>query len=81
MVGMGATVLNGVRIGAGSLVAAGTVLLGGSDVPPGSMVAGVPGKVRRSVTDEEAAAIRLVADRYVALAGQHGDDMEPSTRP
>jgi carbonic anhydrase/acetyltransferase-like protein (isoleucine patch superfamily) len=72
LVGMGSTVLNGVRIGAGSLVAAGAVLLEGTSVPPGSMVAGVPAKVRRPVTEEEAAGIRLVADHYVQLARQHG---------
>ena len=71
LVGMGSTVLNGVRIGAGSLVAAGAVLLEGTQVPPGSMVAGVPAKVRRPVTEEEAAGIRLVAEHYVELARRH----------
>jgi carbonic anhydrase/acetyltransferase-like protein (isoleucine patch superfamily) len=71
LVGMGSTVLNGVRIGAGSLVAAGAVLLEGTVVPPGSMVAGVPARVRRPVTEEEAAGIRLVAEHYVELARQH----------
>jgi carbonic anhydrase/acetyltransferase-like protein (isoleucine patch superfamily) len=73
LVGMGSTVLNGVRIGTGSLVAAGAVVLEGTQVPPGSLVAGVPAKVRRPVTDEEAAGIRLVADHYVALARQHAE--------
>ena len=71
LVGMGSTVLNGVRIGAGSLVAAGAVLLEGTQVPPGSMVAGVPARVRRPVTEDEAAGIRLVAEHYVELARQH----------
>jgi carbonic anhydrase/acetyltransferase-like protein (isoleucine patch superfamily) len=35
------------------------------------MVAGVPAKVRRPVTDDEAAGIRLVAEHYVQLARQH----------
>jgi len=71
LVGMRCTLLNGVRIGAGSLVAAGAVLLEGTQVPPGSMFAGVPAKVRRAVTDEEAAGILLVAGHYVELARQH----------
>ena len=71
LVGMGSTVLNGVRIGAGSLVAAGAVVLEGSEVPPRSLVAGVPAKVRRPVTDDEAAGTRLVAEHYVDLARQH----------
>lgn len=53
LVGMRATVLNGARIGAGSLVAAGAVVLEGAQIPPRSLVAGVPGGVRREVTDEE----------------------------
>jgi carbonic anhydrase/acetyltransferase-like protein (isoleucine patch superfamily) len=81
LVGMGSTVLNGVRIGAGSLVAAGAVLLEGTTVPPGSMVAGVPAKVRRPVTDEEAAGIRLVAEHYVQLAREHAAAPPPSGRP
>ena len=71
LVGMGSTVLNGVRIGAGSLVAAGAVLLEGMQVPPRSLVAGVPARVRRPVTEDEAAGIRLVAEHYVELARQH----------
>ncbi|NED91007.1 gamma carbonic anhydrase family protein, partial [Streptomyces sp. SID11233] len=50
LVGMGATVLNGARIGAGSLVAAQALVPQGMEVPPGSLVAGVPAKVRRELT-------------------------------
>ena len=48
LIGMNATVLNGAVIGTGSLVAAGSVVLEGTVVPPRSLVAGVPGKVRRA---------------------------------
>ena len=71
LVGMGSTVLNGARIGAGSMVAAGAVVLEGTEVPPGSLVAGVPAKVRRPLTEQEAAAIRLGAADYVQKAQQH----------
>lgn len=43
---MGATILKGVRIGEGSIVAAGAVVT--SDVPPNSLVGGVPAKVIKS---------------------------------
>src|SRR5690606_20518764 len=52
LVGMGARILNGAVIGAGSMIAAGTVVLEGTVVPPRSLVAGVPGKVRREITDD-----------------------------
>lgn len=71
LIGMGATVLNGARVGAGSLVAAGTVVLAGTDIPPGSLVAGLPGKVRRALTDEERAGVRLNAQVYLELRARH----------
>lgn len=71
LVGMGATILNGAVIGAGSLVAAGAVVLEGTVVPPRSLVAGVPGKVRRELTDEEYHGVRANASRYIELAKAH----------
>lgn len=71
LVGMGATVLNGAVIGTGSLIAAGAVVLEGTVVPPRSLVAGVPAKIRRELTDDEVQGIRANADRYDALAHEH----------
>lgn len=71
LVGMNATVLNGAVVGSDSLIAAGTVVLEGTQVPPGSLVAGVPGKVRRELTDDERAAVRGNAKHYVELAREH----------
>lgn len=65
LIGMGAILLNGCRIGAGSIVAAGALVPEEMIVPPGSMVMGVPAKVRRPVTAEEDASIQRYADRYV----------------
>lgn len=71
LVGMGATVLNGARIGTGSLVAAGAVVPQGMIVPPNSLVAGVPARVRRELTEDDRAAIRLNGEGYVLLGGEH----------
>lgn len=76
LVGMGATVLNGARIGTGSLVAAAALVPQGMQVPPHSLVAGVPAKVRRELTEEERAVVRLNAEHYVALAELHRDAFE-----
>jgi acetyltransferase-like isoleucine patch superfamily enzyme len=46
-VGANVTVLAGVRIGAGSFVAAGSVVT--KDVPPGTLAAGVPARVVRAL--------------------------------
>lgn len=71
LVGMGAVLLNGVRVGTGSIIGAGAVLTEGMVVPPHSLVLGVPGKVVRTL--DAAARERIVenAARYVALAAAH----------
>jgi len=71
LIGMNATVLNGAVIGSGSLVAAGSVVLAGTQIPPRSLVAGVPGKVRRELTDEEYARVVANARHYRELAAQY----------
>ncbi len=71
LVGMGAIVLNGALVGAGTLVAAGAVVPQGAVIPPRSLVAGVPGKVRRSLTDDEVAANRFNAQAYRGLIELH----------
>ena len=64
LVGMHATVMNGAVVGRESIIAAGALVTEGTVVPPRSLVAGVPGKVRRAISDDEAALIRLNAEHY-----------------
>jgi carbonic anhydrase/acetyltransferase-like protein (isoleucine patch superfamily) len=64
LIGMGAILLNGVHVGTGSIVAAGTLLVEGTRVPPRSLVMGSPGKVKRLLTQAEVADIQSYADRY-----------------
>lgn len=71
LIGMNATVLNRAVIGRESLVAAGALVLEGTVVPPRSLVAGVPAKVRRELSDEEVAGIRRNADTYRTLSAAH----------
>lgn len=77
LIGMGSVILSGAVIGKGCLVAGGAVVLEGSRIPDGSLVAGVPGKVRRELTDAERAGILQNAHAYRAHATAHekaGDD-------
>jgi carbonic anhydrase/acetyltransferase-like protein (isoleucine patch superfamily) len=64
LIGMGATILNGVHVGSECIVAAGSLVPEGMVVPPGSLVMGLPAKVRRPVTEEERAGIRAHAENY-----------------
>ena len=66
LIGMGAILLNGVTVGSESIVAAGSLVPEGFVVPPRSLVMGSPAKVRRELTDADAAAIRVYAANYVA---------------
>lgn len=77
LVGMGAILLNRVRVGAGSIIAAGAVVLEGTQVPPGSLVVGVPGKVVRTLDAAQQARTVANAARYVALAQAHRSGAVP----
>lgn len=69
LIGIGATILDGVRVGAGSIVGAGAVV--SKDVPPRSLVVGVPAKLLREVSQAEAAELIEHAHRYQKLALVH----------
>ena len=71
LIGMGAIVLNGARVGRYSIIAAGTVLAEGQQVQEGVLVAGVPGRVRRDLSAAERAAIKRNAATYVELSQLH----------
>jgi len=57
LIGMGAIVMDNVRIGAGSFVAGGAVIPPGRQIPPESFVMGVPAKIVRKTGEREAKAI------------------------
>lgn len=71
LIGMGSVILSGAVIGAGCLIAGGAVVLGGTDVPAGSLVAGVPAKVRRKLSEEERAGLIANADIYLGHLQTH----------
>ena len=66
LVGMGATILNGARIGDDCLIGAGALVPENRDIPPGSLVIGMPGKVKRELSADEIEANRRSAAHYVA---------------
>jgi carbonic anhydrase/acetyltransferase-like protein (isoleucine patch superfamily) len=62
---MKAVVMNGARIGRGSLVAVGSIVTEGTQIPPGSLAIGQPAKVKRQLTEHDQARIRHAAEHYV----------------
>jgi carbonic anhydrase/acetyltransferase-like protein (isoleucine patch superfamily) len=65
LIGIGATILNNARIGEGSIIAAGAVIPEQTVIPPNSLVAGVPGKVRRTLGEVDRAMILKYAQNYL----------------
>jgi carbonic anhydrase/acetyltransferase-like protein (isoleucine patch superfamily) len=78
LIGIGAIILNGARIGAGSVIAAGALVPERMEIPPGSMVMGIPAKVKRQVTGEEKERFRINAQNYVRSCEIYRQDLEHS---
>jgi carbonic anhydrase/acetyltransferase-like protein (isoleucine patch superfamily) len=78
LIGMGATVLNGAHIGSGSIVAAGCVVTPGTDVPPRSLVMGLPGKVVRQTSDEDLERVRATAQHYLEFGRRYREARAPA---
>ena len=71
LIAIGAIVLNHVRVGRGSIVAAGALCPEGMQVPENSLVMGVPGRVVRQTTAEERERIARTVESYLALQEAH----------
>jgi carbonic anhydrase/acetyltransferase-like protein (isoleucine patch superfamily) len=65
LVGIGAVILNDARIGEGSIIAAGAVIPEHTIIPPNSLVAGVPGKIRRTLDASDREMILTYARNYL----------------
>ena len=71
LVGIGARILSGAKIGAFSLIGAGAVVLEDAVIPERSLVLGVPGKIIRVLTPQEAGKHLPHAQRYAQLAKKY----------
>lgn len=67
LVGMQATVLDAAVVGRGSVVGAGAIVTAGTEVPPRSLVLGVPARVTKALGEDAEAFHRGVAAKYVRL--------------
>src|SRR6266571_1787249 len=64
LVGMGATMLQRSRLGAGSMLAAGAVLGEGKEIPAGHLAAGVPATVKKPLDGSSENWIGITAQHY-----------------
>ena len=71
LIGIGSIVLDDVRVGTQSLVAAGSLLSPGTIIPPRSLVMGMPARVKRPLTDEEVANLDRFWQNYVEYSAMY----------
>lgn len=75
LIGMGATILNGARIGRNCLIGAGALVTEGKEIPDGSLVMGMPGKVVRELGEQEIQGLRASALHYQERAARFRDGL------
>ena len=68
LIGIGAIILDGVRVGRNSLVAAGSLLTPNTQIPPRSLVMGSPAKVKRELDEDEIKNLEKFWRNYVSLS-------------
>jgi len=71
LIGIGSIVLDDVRVGHESLVAAGSLISPGTIIPPRSLVMGMPARVKRPLTDEEVASLDRFWQNYVEYSAAY----------
>jgi carbonic anhydrase/acetyltransferase-like protein (isoleucine patch superfamily) len=71
LIGINAVVLHGAEIGEAALVAAGCVVPEGMKVPPGTLAAGVPAKIKKQITGSSSDWVGKAAQAYRGLAREY----------
>lgn len=80
LIGIGATILNGARIGENCIIGARSLIAEGKEIPDNSLVMGIPGRVVRQVSDEEAAQLTKTAQHYVRNWRRYVRGLAPTPR-
>jgi len=65
LIGINAVILNGAKVGTNCLIGANSLVSERKQIPDNSLVMGSPGKVIRTLSDEQAAGLRANADVYI----------------
>ena len=76
LIGIGATMLNGSKVGKNCIVGAHTLITEGKEFPDGVLIMGTPGKVVRELNDDDFARMRANAERYVERADRYRQELQ-----
>ena len=77
LIGINSVVLNGAKIGKNCLIGANALITEGKEIPDNSLVMGSPAVVKRTMSDDEAAMLKLSAEHYVANAERFKKGLKP----
>ena len=65
LIGIGSVILNGAKIGKNCIIGSKALVTEGMDIPDGSMVLGIPGKIKKILSEEEQSLVPLGAEHYI----------------
>lgn len=76
LIGINAVVLNGAKIGKHCIIGANSLIPEGKEIPDGSLVMGSPGKVVKTLNDQQKKMLELSAAHYVQNAKRFRDELK-----
>ena len=76
VIGIGAVILTGAKVGNDCVIGAGSVVTENTVIPDGSLVLGIPGKVKKEVPETLREAFQTGAELYIELGRQHKKAIE-----
>lgn len=76
VIGMGAVILTGAKVGNDCVIGAGSVVTEGTVIPDGSLVLGIPGRVKKEVPEGLKEAFMIGAELYIELGKKHKAELE-----
>jgi carbonic anhydrase/acetyltransferase-like protein (isoleucine patch superfamily) len=65
LIGIGSVILNGAKIGKNCIIGSKALVTEGMNIPDGSMVLGIPGKIKKTLSEEEQSLVPLGAEHYI----------------
>ena len=65
LIGIGSVILNGAKIGKNCIIGSKALITEGMEIPDGSMVLGIPGKIKKTLNEEEQSLVPLGAEHYI----------------
>ena len=75
LIGINSVVLNGAKIGKNCLIGAGALITENKEIPDNSMVLGSPGKIVKTLSEEQGMALRIGAKHYVENGRRFRDSL------